>query len=191
MKSSQPSELAPPILPNVPAMPHRLDAAAALAFQTPLQEHAPAADGKAGAILTVIGLMFSLLAGQSSHISQLIAKPGLGQAVLFVGLVGFSLLGLGTVIESFRTIAPRFPAAPPSLAFFADIARLEREEYVRRVEAMSADEALEQILRYNHTLAGICVLKFDRLKRAIHLFRPAFVCWLGAMSVSVLSVVFR
>jgi hypothetical protein len=190
MKSYLPPELAQPALPHVPAMPHRLDAAATLAFQTPLQEHAPAADAKAGAILTVIGLMFSLLAGQSNRISELIATPGPQRVVLFVVLVGFSLLGLGTVIESFRTIAPRFPVAPPSLAFFADIARLDREEYVRRVEAMSADEALEQILRYNHTLAGICVLKFGRLARSIHLFRPAFVCWLAAMTLSLLSMVF-
>ena len=190
MNSALPSELAEPALPHIPAMPHRLDAAATLAFQTPLPAHPPAADAKAGALLTVVGLMFSLLAGQSDHVAQILQTAGIQRILTLLALVGFSLLSLATVVEAFRTIGPRFPAAPPSLAFFVDIARLRPEEYIRRVEAMTADDALEQMLRYNHTLAGICVLKFTRLRIAIHLFHPAFACWLVAMILISLRVVF-
>jgi hypothetical protein len=190
LNSTLPPDLASPALPHVPAIPHRLDAAASLAFQTPLQEHSPAADGKAGALLTLVGLMFSVLAGQSNHLWAILGTPGFQKIVLLGSLLGFGLLALATVIESFRTIAPRFPAAPESLAFFADIARLSRDEYIRRVEAMTPDDALEQILRYNHTLAGICVLKFTRLRIAIRLCRPAFACWLIAMTLISFKVVF-
>ncbi len=192
MKIALPPDLAEPALAHVPAMPHRLDAAAALGFQTPLQEHPPAADAKAGALLTVIGLMFTLLAGQVQSIRAILqASSGLTQVIVMLAAqVGFAVFALATVIESFRTIAPRFPNAPPSLAFFADIARLDRDEYIRRVEAMTPDEALEQILCYNHTLATICVVKFARLRKAIHLCQGAFACWLVAMLLVSLKMVF-
>jgi hypothetical protein len=54
--------IAPPLLPDHPPMFRHLDPAAALAFRTPLQEHPPAADTKATATLTALGIMFPLLA---------------------------------------------------------------------------------------------------------------------------------
>jgi hypothetical protein len=171
-------------------MPHRLDAAATLAFQTPLQEHPPAADGKAGALLTMIGLMFSLLAGQAVLIIRIVEDGGIEKYLLSISVMGFALMALMTIIESFRTIAPRFPKAPPSLAFFADIASLSREEYIRRVEAMTPDEALDQILQYNHTLAGICVVKFGRLRIAIHLCQAASGFWLSSIILIAIRMFF-
>ena len=179
-----------PSLSFSPTMPRRLDAAANLAFMTPLAEHAPAADGKSGALLTVIGLMFSLLASQSDRLQAMFATPSGERVIAVAMLVGFAAAGLGTAVEAFRTVSPRFPPAPPSLAFFIDIARLDREEYVRRVEALTADEALEQILRYNHTLSRICVLKFARLRMAIRLFQAAFLCWFVLMLLISVRVVF-
>ncbi len=190
MKLSLPSELSDPVLPHLPAMPHRLDAAATLAFLTPLQEHPPAADAKAGALLTVVGLMFTLLTGTSKYLIAVVARGDFQTVILGVALAGFGILSLLTVIEAFRTISPRFPAAPPSLAFFADIARLQRDDYIQKVEAMTPDEALEQMLRYNHTLSGICVQKFGRLRKALHYCRPAFGCWLVAMILTSLRMVF-
>ena len=190
MLSKLPPDLAEPTFPFVPAMPHRLDAAATLAFMTPLQEHPPAADGKAGAILTVIGLMFSLLASQADHLMAIISTNGPVKNITLAALGGFALLSLATIVEAFRTIAPRFPKAEPSLAFFGDIAALPREDYIRRVEAMSADEALQQILNYNHTLSRICVLKFGRLRKAIRLCQPAFACWLIALVMVGYHLVF-
>lgn len=191
MDAARPEEShAEPSLPHAPTMPRRLDAAANLAFMTPLAEHAPAADGKSAALLTVIGLMFSLLASQSEHLQAMFSMPSFERILAGLLLAGFGGLGLGTAVEAFRTVAPRFPPAPPSLAFFGDIAALDREEYVRRVEALSADEALEQMLRYNHTLSKICVLKFARLKMAIRLFQWAFACWLLLMAMISVRVVF-
>ncbi len=185
-----PADLAQPVLPHVPAMPHRLDAAATLVFQTPLQEHPPAADAKAGALLTVIGLMFSMLASQADHLIELLRVSSSTRYLTFVGLAGYAVFAIGTIIEAFRTIAPRFPKAPPSLAFFGDIAQLSLEEYITRVEGMNSDDALEQMLSYNHTLARICVEKFGRLRKAIRYFQPAFLCWFVVIILVGIRVVF-
>ena len=44
--------------------------------------------------------------------------------------------------------------------------------------ALSQEEAIEQILLYNHTLATICVQKFYHLKKGVSLLRGAFGVWL-------------
>src|SRR5947199_260244 len=67
------------------------------------------------------------------------------------------------------------PAAP--LAFFGDIARLSRDEYVRRMCGLSPDAALEQILIYNHTSSLILVTKFRQLGLCFRFFRVCAGCW--------------
>ena len=94
------------------------------------------------------------------------------------------------MVQSFRTISPRFPKAPPSLAFFGDIARLTREEYVARVEALTGAEALEQMLRYNHTGALICVQKLRQLRWAMRFFEFAAGCWLLLVVVLIARTFF-
>jgi hypothetical protein len=174
-------DLAPPILPDHPPTVRHLDPAAALAFRTPLQEHAPAADTKAAAVLTGFGIMFTLLARYGMHLSGMMNGRGAEKWLVLALLAAFAGLSLGAIVHAFRTISPRFPPAPPSLAFFGDIARLERDEYIARVEGLSHAEALEQMLIYNHTLATICVAKFAVLRRAIRLFKAAFFCWAALM----------
>ncbi len=182
--------LAPPTLPDHPPTVRHLDPASALAFRTPLQEHAPAADTKAGAILSALGLMFALLARYGEKLSETLASDNYERWLITFLLSAFSGLAVAAIVQSFRTISPRFPKAPPSLAFFGDIARLSREEYIQRVERMSHEEALEQILRYNHTLSTICVAKFAVLRKAIRLFRWAFACWFVLMILINTKVLF-
>jgi hypothetical protein len=184
------AELAPATLPDQVVTFRHLDPAAALAFRTPLQEHAPAADTKAAAILTALGIMLTLLARYGMHLTELLLGRGSERVLLVALLVGFAGPGLVAIIQAFRTISPRFPPSPPSLAFFGDIARLTREEYVDRVGAMSHEEALEQILIYNHTLAKICVDKFHHLGRGVRMFRWAFACWLALIILVNLRILF-
>ncbi len=161
-----------------PAHP-KLGPANALGYRTPIQEHAPAADTKAAALLTVSGLMFTLVARYSSHLIALVTNGGLLGIACLLLLVAFAVASLAAVAQAFRTISPRFPAAPASLAFFGDIARLSREEYIARVEALSEEQALEQILHFNYTASAICVEKFRQLRRGIRFFQLAFGCWVG------------
>ena len=165
------------ILPDRLPMPAQLDPAAALAFRTPLHEHVLSADGKAAGIITMLGLMFTVVAKFGDPLAELVQGWG-GAAYAGAGLVlGFAVLSLSAVVQAFRTISPRFPEAPPSLAFFGDIARLSREEYVARVEGLEADEALEQMLSYNHTAARICSEKVRQLRRGMRFFEAAAACW--------------
>jgi Family of unknown function (DUF5706) len=184
------AELGPPTLPDQVATFRHLDPAAALAFRTPLQEHPPAADTKACAILTALGIMFTMLAKYGIHLLEMLTGRGFEKFLLVVLLLTFAVTALWAVYQAFRTISPRFPNALPSLAFFVDIARLSREEYVRRVGAISHEEALEQILTYNHNLATICVEKFRHLGQGVRLFRIAFGAWIALIVLVNLKVLF-
>jgi hypothetical protein len=193
MESASPrsgAEMAPATLPDQVATFRDLDPAAALAFRTPLQEHAPAADTKAAAVLTALGIMLTLLARYGTHLTEMLMGRGSEKLLLVALLIGFAGPGLVAIVQAFRTISPRFPPSPPSLAFFGDIARLTREEYVGRVGAISHEEALEQILIYNHTLARICVEKFRHLGRGVRMFRWAFACWLLLIILVNLRILF-
>ena len=182
--------LAPATLPDQVATFRHLDPAASLAFRTPLQEHPPAADTKAAAILTAMGIMITLLAKYGTHLTGMLLGRGLEKFLLVTLLLGFAGFGLAAIIQAFRTISPRFPGGPPSLAFFGDIAGLSREEYADRVGSISHEEALEQILIYNHNLATICVEKFRHLGRGVRLFRRAFASWLVLIVLVNLRILF-
>lgn len=173
------------ILPDRLPMPAQLDPAAALAFRTPLHEHVLSADGKAAGIITMLGLMFTVVAKFGDPLAELVQGRGV-MAYAGAGLVlGFAVLSLSAVVQAFRTISPRFPKAPPSLAFFGDIAKLSREEYLARVEALSADEALEQMLSYNHTASLICTEKVRQLRRGMRFFEVAAACWAALVALLV------
>jgi hypothetical protein len=176
----------PPIEPDRVAVPAQLDPAAALAFRTPLHEHVLSADGKAAGVITLLGMMFTVVARFGSQLSDLVQAHGPARYAVSAFVLAFAALALGAVVQAFRTISPRFPAAPPSLAFFGDIARLERDEYVRRVEALSADEALQHMLSYNHTGSLICIEKARQLRRGLRFFEGAAACW--AVIVVILVV---
>src|SRR5438552_17951021 len=115
--SNPPRESLGNILPESLPTPQHLDPAAALAFRTPLHEHVLSADGKAAGVITLLGMMFTVLARFAAQLSDLV-KPG-PLRYFFSGLIlAFAASALLAVIQSFRTISPRFPKAPPSLAFF-------------------------------------------------------------------------
>jgi hypothetical protein len=188
--SNEPPQAAPGVFPDRVPVARHLDPAAALAFRTPLHEHVLSADGKAAGVLTMLGMMFTVLARFGGPLAELIQRDGSLRYLWWALVLSFAGLSLGAVIQSFRTISPRFPKAPPSLAFFGDIARLSREEYLRRVEALSADEALQQMLSYNHTGSQICVQKTVQLRRGMRFFEGAAGCWAVLAGVLVIRTFF-
>src|SRR5215212_6776556 len=105
---------------------------ATLVYLTPIGEFIHSADGKAGTILTVLGIMFTLLARFGGQLDAMIRGRGVMMFVTIALVASFALAALGAVIQSFRTISPRFPKATQSLAFFGDIARLTPEQYITR-----------------------------------------------------------
>ena len=182
---------ASPTLPDQVATFRHLDPAAALAFRTPLQEHPPAADTKAAAILTALGIMLTLLARLRDAPDGDAHWAGGSRSSSWSSCCSASPARAWRRSSRRSGRSPRgSPPAPPSLAFFGDIARLSREEYLARVGSISHEEALEQILIYNHTLATICVDKFRHLGRGVRLFRWAFACWLVLIVLVNLRILF-
>ena len=177
------NEVIPSVIPEQAGMVRYLDPAAALAFRTPLDPHPASADNKAAALLTLMGLMFTLLGRYGSTINAILTGEGWRRIAAIALVLAFSICAFAAVVQAFRTILPRFPKVPPSLAFFGDIARLSREEYVSRVEALTPEQAIDQILLYNHTTSMICVEKFKQLWRGFRLFQVAVVCWFGLMAL--------
>src|SRR5256885_3524795 len=106
------------VFPDRLPVPRHLDPAAALAFRTPLHEHVLSADGKAAGVITLLGVMFTVVARFGSQLADFLHAPGAARYAASALVVGFALPALGAVLQSFRTISPRFPKAPSSLAFF-------------------------------------------------------------------------
>ena len=150
---------------------------AVLAYRTPLEQHPLSADGKATTVLTLVGLMFTILGRFAPPVHAMLKGDDWMRPAAFVLLISFALLAFAAVVQSFRTISPRFPKVAPSLAFFGDIARLSREEYVAKVEALDAQQALDQMLLYNHTSAVIIVQKLRQLRYVFRLFQAALAVW--------------
>src|SRR3954453_21886933 len=97
-----------PGFPDRLPMPAQLDPAASLAFRTPLHEHVLSADGKAAGVITLLGMMFTVLARFATQLSDLVKSGSL--RYFFLGLIlGFAGSALCAVVQSFRTISPRFP----------------------------------------------------------------------------------
>ncbi len=159
--------------------PTSFDAAATLAGRTPVGSETMGADGKAAGILTLIGIMFTVLARFGTELGGLLHSTSplrkVTAALLLIGFAGAALLA---VVQAFRTISPRFVKGQRSLAFFAEIAAMPREEYIQRVEEMTMEQAVGQILAYNHTAAVICGEKYRQLRRALRLFEIAACSWL-------------
>ena len=151
-----------------------------LVYLTPIGEFVHSADSKAGTILGVLGIMFTLLARFGGRLDEMIRGGGSRWVTVatVVLVAAFAGAAFAAVVQAFRTISPRFPKAAPSLAFFGDIALLTPEQYAARVTTLAAPAALAERLAYNHTGATIVLLKFAQLRWALRFFEVAAVCWL-------------
>jgi hypothetical protein len=153
---------------------------ATLVYLTPIGEFIHSADGKAGTILALLGLMFTLLARFGSWLDAMFHAGSTGQMIATLALVGaFAAASLGAVVQAFRTISPRFPKTTPSLAFFGDIARLSPEQYLARAAELGVAQALAERLKYNHAGARIILLKTQQLRWMFRWFELAALCWMG------------
>ena len=153
---------------------------ATLAYLTPVGDFIHSADAKAGTILAVLGIMFTLLARFGGWLDATLR--GGGSRVMIVVTVAllalFAAAALGAVVQAFRTISPRFPKAAASLTFFGDIAKMTPEQYISRVTSLASDAALAERLTYNHTGSRIILMKFSQLRWALRFFEIAAACWL-------------
>jgi hypothetical protein len=167
------------------------EAAATLACRASIGGETMGADGKAAIVLSLLGIMFTVLARFGPELGFILrhglTKTGVVRVTCAVMLLGFAGFAMCAVVQAFRTIIPRFRKDKPSLAFFAEIAGLEREAYFAKVESMTMQQAVAEIMRYNHTAATICAEKYKHLGRSLRCFEAASACWL----VLILVLVFK
>lgn len=186
MPVTQPQEA---VTPQLDPAAETLDAATSLASRTPVGSEISGADGKAAIVLSLLGIMFTVLARFGSELGVILRNgltgTGIVRVMCIVLLIGFAGFALAAVLQAFRTILPRFRKDKPSMAFFAEIAAMDREEYFTKVETMTPRQALDEILRYNHTASTICADKFRELARALRCFEAASACWLGLVLILV------
>src|SRR6478735_8593371 len=121
---------------EAPASSPAPEAAPFLAGKTPVGSETLAADGKAAGVLTMLGIMFTVLARFGPELRDVLHLGRAVEPIAAALLVGFATMALCAVVQAFRTISPRFCKAKPSLAFFGEIARLSREDYTQRVCGM-------------------------------------------------------
>jgi hypothetical protein len=175
---------------NAPLVGDALEAAATLASRTSVGAETAGADGKAAIVLSLLGIMFAVLARFGAEVGELLRTGvGTGTGIIRITcgglLLGFVLSALAAVLQAFRTITPRFRKDKPSLALFSEIAAMELDEYAGRVGALTMENAVDEILRYNHTAAAICAEKFKQLGRCLRYFEVASACWLVLVAVVV------
>ena len=152
-----------------------------LAFRTPLQEHPVSIDGKAAGVLTMVGVMFTVVARSADPIGKLLEHGSSLRFLVAAFLAAMSGSALWAIVQAFRTISPRFMKTEHSLAFWGDVAQLPREEYIRRVTALTTGEALKEILTYNHALSSIIVRKHAKLRPCLKWFKISLFLWLALM----------
>src|SRR3954451_6113890 len=99
--SNPPQEALGNILPESLPTPRHLYPAAALAFRTPLHEHVLSADGKSAGVITLLGMMFTVLARFAGPLSEIVqGPPGLSRYLSSALVLGFGSLALCAVIQS-------------------------------------------------------------------------------------------
>src|SRR3954452_23482353 len=100
---------------TAPAEPDPLEAAATIACRTSVTAETLGADGKAAVVLSLLGIMFTVLARFGGELGTALrggaAGGGATAAVARVAcaalLLGFVACGVAAVVFAFRTISPR------------------------------------------------------------------------------------
>jgi hypothetical protein len=67
---------------------------------------------------------------------------------------------------------------------------MDRNEYATRVESLTMEQAVDEIIQYNHTAAAICAEKFKQLGRCFGFFEAASACWVLLVAVVAFKSLF-
>jgi hypothetical protein len=125
--------------------------------------------------------MFTVIARSSDPIGKLLDRSSSLRFLILALLLAMAGSALWSIMCAFRTISPRFVKTEHSLAFWGDVAALPREEYIRRVSSLTTEEAMKEILTYNHALSSIIVRKHARLRPCLKWFKVSLILWLILM----------
>lgn len=145
-------------------------------------------DAKAGALLTLIGLLGTVIGVTADNVLPRAAnEPRWLAAILIAG----ACLVLGTVLTawfSLNALSPSTPKANWSLNSFPDIALLASSAYVSKLRELDARTILEGYANHNVALAQIAAKKFRAIQRAVFWLRFALF---GSFAYAILYALLK
>ncbi len=153
-----------------------------LVYYTPVRTYPPLADRKATAVLAAVGLMVSVVLMFSRPIGQIVLGGSL--IASWIGWILVSACMALLMLASWFAVGALtvgLPEMPFSEANFSDIASVDREDYLRRVKALTYEGSYRAMLHYLHALSTQCARKFGLVGRAMAAIQGAFYVWLALL----------
>ena len=142
-------------------------------------------DEKASFVFLFFGIILSIFGVRGDRILLIMggqARPG-GFRALFIALF---LLFLATMVFSLffglQTIVPRLksPEANPEhlrLYWFQDVLKLQANEYLARLQSLSDEGVVREMVRELYAVTAIERAKFDRINRCLRWAVASFILW--------------
>jgi hypothetical protein len=154
---------------------------ARLAFSTPVREYPPLADRKASALLAANALILSVMIFLTQSIRAAIGSSTLAAITIGTLVAVLIVLVLAGALIAYRGMVYPIPPMPRSLAYFRDVAAMERDAYRAAMAGASYRQVVRDMLDYNYSVASQCIGKFARVNRAVSLFRITVPLWMLLM----------
>lgn len=125
------------------------------------------ADAKATGVLALVGGVGTAAGFAAEKYLEAMLGAGWRFGINAFVLVVLGLSGVMTVWHLIFALAPRSdPAGSECLASFPDIAKLDADDYVRRVGGLTAPQAVEELSRHSAQLSHVAVAKFRSIRQA-------------------------
>jgi len=125
-------------------------------------------------VSTLIGINTTMLA----VVAALITEP----KVLNVWLILLTVLAVGGLLLALLFLslgsAPRTSKASPSIIFFGQIVKRDRDTYRERVKAITEEEYLDDLAHQTHRMAEIASQKYLWIQRAQKAWYASIIPWL-------------
>jgi hypothetical protein len=162
---------------------------ARLASFTPVREYPPLSDRKSVILLTLNGLMLTVMDPFAAEIPAVLqGNPVVKRLAIAAGLSWFSLLILGACY-AFRALTRPIPPMGDCAAFYPNIAATSLGSYRQNLERLSHRGALRDILNYNYSIAVLSQEKFRLIRKSVLCLCPALPLWMLLMLMISLRAV--
>jgi len=156
---------------------------ARLAYFTPVREYPPLGDRKSLSLLTLDGLMLTVMYLFTEEIHAVLqGSPVVKWPAVVVGLSWLSLLILGACY-AFLALTRPIPPMGDCAAFYQNIAAASLGSYWHSLEGLSHRRALREILTYNYSIAVLSEEKFRLIRKSVLCQCLALPLWMLFMMI--------
>ena len=156
----------------------RLLGPARLAYFTPVREYPPLSDRKSVTLLTLNGLMITVMCLFAEEILDVLqGNPVVKWLTVVAGLTWFSLLMIGACY-AFLALTRPIPPMGDCVAFYKNIAATSLGSYRQNLERLSHRSAMRDILNYNYSIAVLSEEKFRLIRKSVLCLCLALPLWM-------------